>query len=203
MFNSEFSLFLNPFVREDSKSLIAIEDATISANEPTNNFGEDIRLKVGIEVDVLEAFIKFDLSKAPRDYNRIILKLEITDISSSGYLEFYETNTSWSEYTITWDNAPQQEVRVASGFIYTVGNINFELTEDILINQNMYSFCVTFSSQKIEITSRECTKEYTPPKIVIYFNTSNLSNIFTSIFVGIITSAILGLVLHRIYYRKD
>ncbi|MFX1281665.1 MAG: DNRLRE domain-containing protein [Promethearchaeota archaeon] len=203
MINSEFSLIFNSFGEIETKIIIATEDATVSANEPNNNFGDENQLQVGIEFDVLEAFIKFDFSNAPKKIEEAFLELEVNRFATYNSLEIYETPTNWSEYTITWNTAPEPGIRVAYAFIGGLRIYSFDITKALLGDQDSFSFCLTYPYQWIGIASRECSSEYSPPQIIFFFAVDAFPTIFTSIFVGIITASILGLILHKIYYKKE
>lgn len=205
---SEFSLILWPVVAiNKTRSVVAIEDSTISADDPISNFGGDIQLQIGYEFDWLEAFIKFDLSDIPKDFNKAILKLEWTYLSIIIVLEIYETSSNWSEYSITWDNAPQERILIASGIVEN-RVLSYEITEALTVDQDWFSICLTsYTSHWICIASRECSSVYNPPRIVFYTNINNFSISFTNVviglIIGIIFTGILGLFIHKRYYKNS
>ena len=202
--NSEFSLILSPIVAlNKTRSIVATEDATIRAQDPTSNFGGNPELQIGYELDWLEAFIKFDLLSAPKDFKKAVLKLEWTYLSIIIVLEIYQTSTNWSEYSITWDNAPQERISITSGIVDYNGILRYEITEVLLEDQDSCSICLTsFTSHWIYIASRECSSEYNPPRVIFHFDDNALPSIFLSIVIGLVASCILGLILYQIYYKK-
>lgn len=99
-------------------SLDPIADTYVVEDEPTNNFGsnEDVRMDGGLSAKT--AYMKFDLSGiAPGDFDVAALKIWIHDDSRDTYSVRAVPDSSWTESTLTWVNAPasMQEIGFTSG----------------------------------------------------------------------------------------
>lgn len=77
------------------KPLTAIEDATIILEQPANNNGGEVILQVGYYGNWLEAYIKFDLSKAPNNFQKAEIHLEFPYIEVPMWVYLYETSADW------------------------------------------------------------------------------------------------------------
>ncbi|MBQ7901258.1 MAG: DNRLRE domain-containing protein, partial [Clostridia bacterium] len=115
--------------------LSGTDDAYIQKGNPDANYAgseSSTNLIVGNSGDTYLAYLKFDISAYPGEYSRA--KLRFFSKDSFGYtLGIYGlSDTSWSESTLTWNNAPN---RGDSGFgsgvvkigeITTSGRQNYE-----------------------------------------------------------------------------
>lgn len=204
----QISLVLNPGIGlKETESITAVEDATIDAFETTLNYGNESHLEVGLGYDWLEALIKFDLSNSPEDFYKAELKLEFTSFSHfdtiTSLLEIYETTTNWSEYTITWENAPSHGVLITSGYVAEVGMYSFQITEAVLGILINWSICFTSDTEDwIRIASKQCSSSYYPPRIIFYYNTSDLPTLLVGIIVSLVGLSIIVVVLYKRYSKK-
>lgn len=102
-------LFLLPS-RAAAQSAPPTDNATIQLSAPTTNNSSSANL--GVQGPNLEeAFIRFDLSVLPSglqasNINKATLRLFLANVSVGGTFDVYLVNGSWSEETITYNNAP-------------------------------------------------------------------------------------------------
>ena len=170
------------------KSFPTIEDATVDIHTPDTNYGGRYDLEVGHLIDWVEAYIKFDLSLAPFKFHKAKLILEFIHVENITQVYFYETSTSWEEYTITWANAPLHENKLGS-FVVTVGSAIFiDITHVIKSQSGLWSICLASTDMNwLSLASKQCYSWYNPPKVVYYVQES-----YIPIFIaGIVALAIL------------
>jgi tartrate-resistant acid phosphatase type 5 len=87
-------------------TFVAIADATIRSESPARNYGTSIKLETDGS-PVKQYLLKFDVTGINgRQILKTTLRLYNINKSSQGG-DFYATpDTSWSEGTVTWENAP-------------------------------------------------------------------------------------------------
>ncbi len=82
-------------------------DAYVWADAPNTCYGHNGGLIIGnYTANWTETYVYFNLENRPAQWTSVLLRLVTYGINAnlSGY--FQETNTSWSEDTITWSNRP-------------------------------------------------------------------------------------------------
>lgn len=195
-----FLCLISPALAFDrTKSIIAVQDSTIDAYNSNSNYGGDESLEVGHFVDWLKSFIKFDLSEAPENFHTAELRLEFSYIEATSVLSVYETSSQWSEYSITWNNAPAEggiviSSQIAEEVIYVI-----DITDDIEGETGYYSLCLTSSNTHwLIIASRQCYSWYDPPTIVFTYTVSDLPFIIG----GVVAVVVIGTIIIVIVYSK-
>ena len=103
--------------RTQGQSAPPTADATIQLSAPTTNNGSSANL--GVQgPNLQEAYIRFDLSVLPpglqaSNINKATLRLFLANVSVGGTFDVYLVNGSWSEETITYNNAPPAGLLIA------------------------------------------------------------------------------------------
>jgi len=83
------------------------DDATILAEHPDENYGQDASLQVDNDSGVYEALIKFDVSGLETSsISSAILRLYCVDGSDAGGIFGKTTTSNWDESSVTWSAAP-------------------------------------------------------------------------------------------------
>ncbi|UCC20344.1 MAG: DNRLRE domain-containing protein [Promethearchaeota archaeon] len=177
-------LFLPQIPIEEQISITAIENATIDEYNPDSNFSADTDLKIGYwildkyggsqlpEESFWISYIKFDLSDAPTNFVNAELKLEFLFVEAAELLEIYETSSLWSEYAITWNNAPSNEDLLAESYVYEENVYSFDVKSIVEENAGYWSICLALNdSNWMLLASRKCYSEYEPPQIIYYTTT--------------------------------
>jgi len=125
----------------------SVADATIKATEPTTNFGKEFKLYVD-NSPVLNFLIKFSVSGiGTRRVVSAKLRLYSADPADKGG-EFHRVaNSSWSEQTVTWNNAPVADTAVLASFGSVITNTWYEVDVTSLITgDGTYSIKATSPS---------------------------------------------------------
>jgi len=195
-----FLLILSPALAlEDSKSFIALEDATVYKNNPDINYGGENALKVGYSTNWIESYIKFDLSDAPANFTRVGLRIEIISFEANNSLRVFKTGNGWGEFNITWNDRPSKEIGISGGKITEDGiyvldlTLGFDYSSTLTLESQYWSICLdSRDNNSIGMASKQCDNKYNPPVLIFYYNVSNIP-----IFLGgtISTLIIIGFVL--------
>jgi len=80
-------------------------DTYIDSANPTVNHGTSAQLRVDGS-PLVYSFLKFDLSAVPGTVTGLTLNVYATSSSGAGYAVRSVADNSWSESTLTWNNAP-------------------------------------------------------------------------------------------------
>jgi PKD repeat protein len=95
---------------QNTSILYPIRDSWIEAENPNTNHGSETVLKVKADSRVRRAYLTFDLSSIPvgKVITSVKLYLYCTTVDSNPtvVINAHETQDSWTESTITWNNAP-------------------------------------------------------------------------------------------------
>ncbi|MHA2132012.1 MAG: CBM96 family carbohydrate-binding protein, partial [Promethearchaeota archaeon] len=137
---------------QTTKTISAIEDATINADNPDTNYGGFGELEVGYGNNTLESYIKFNLLGAPDNFLWVQIRIKITHVPETTFLRIYQTTNNWGEYTITWNNAPSKEILIANGNIDYNMSYTFMVTIPFESKTGNYSICVaTYDTNHVKI----------------------------------------------------
>ncbi|MFX0035168.1 MAG: DNRLRE domain-containing protein [Candidatus Hermodarchaeota archaeon] len=190
---SHLSIFWVPVLgRKETKTAVAIADATIDQYNPNSNYGGGISLEIGYFLEWLEACIKFDLSDKPAKTRKAELRLDFWYIEATTTVEIYDISSSWNEYTITWNNAPYYGEFLGEFTVYQDGIYIIEITDIIEFEAGQWSICLTAEEQNwLMLSSRESFGD--PPKIVFTYEVSDLPIIIgVLVVIGIVAAIAIG-----------
>ena len=84
-------------------------DSWVDFKTPDTNYGNDIEIHVKADKQTRRSYLKFDLSALPAGTTVTSAKLYLYCTAGTPTLlpvDVHETNDSWSEDTLTWNNAP-------------------------------------------------------------------------------------------------
>jgi len=108
-----------------SVRLYPSDDSWIEAEYPAVNHGSDTSLRVKSDSRTRRSYLKFALGSIPsgKVITSVRLYLYCTYVDANPSVEVYvhETGDSWSEASITWNNAPAVGALVTSTIIYGTG----------------------------------------------------------------------------------
>ncbi|MFX1419429.1 MAG: DNRLRE domain-containing protein [Promethearchaeota archaeon] len=210
-----FLLFLPPISLDNQKAITATANATIDEYNPDSNNGGSSALKIGYwildkyggsqrpEESFWISYIKFDLSDAPTNFNKAELKLEFLFVVTADILEIYETSSLWSEYSITWNNAPSNGDLIAKSYVSEEIVYSFNVTDLIGEISGSWSICLTLNdSNWMLLASRQCYSEYEPPQIIFYYRNNVIPLIRDLGLAIILIIAIFGFVALYSYWKK-
>jgi glucose/arabinose dehydrogenase len=144
----------------------ATDDATIKESRPDSNRGD----RDAIEADLSsrkDGLVKFDVvgSGSPA---KVTLRLYVVDSSSSGGDIHLMTDSSWSEDSVTWANAPAGD----GGMVASIGEVSsgtwveVDLT-GVVTGDGTWSFRITSpSSNGVDYASTEHTSGFAPEMVI-------------------------------------
>lgn len=201
---SFFFLPLSVKALEDNKSFISIADSFIDEGDPDANFGGFTYLNVGYSNNWTKSFIKFDLLNAPFNFHKAELRIGFISVENSSLLEIHETDTGWSEYSITWNNSPLFGDSIASETIpegiQLFKHIKFDITDDL---ENVTGYwSIGLASSNVSLL-KIAPKEHAPaPIIMFYYQTSDLLMFGKITLVASIGLVIVGVVFYQVRIKK-
>jgi collagen triple helix repeat protein len=111
-----------------SAQIPATDDSYTASSSPNSNFGSQSALDiVGPGVN---SYIRFDLTALPSglsssNVSKATMRLNINGVTASGKFDVYLVTSSWSEGTITYNNAPALGAKVASGIMVSASRRYF------------------------------------------------------------------------------
>jgi chitodextrinase len=104
----------------ETKTFVAVEDSYVDADSATSNYGESSSLKVAAD-PARDILLKFDLSGTTgRHVLSAKLRLYNTEGSTDGGDFHRALSNSWSEDSVTWNDAPAADEAVA----YTLDDVD-------------------------------------------------------------------------------
>ena len=108
------------------------DDSYIRADQPNNSFGGSTSLRVDGS-PVHEALVKFSVTGVSGDVANAVLRLYNTNSASLGGYLYAVTDSSWSEGSVTWNNAP-----ASGGLLGSLGTVSpgnwYEVDVTSLVN---------------------------------------------------------------------
>jgi len=114
-----------PTARGEVTKLYPTDDSWVEAETPNNNHGTETEIHVKADTKTRRTYLKFDLSGLPLGWvitsAKLYLYCTAANPTSNLRVDAHETGDSWSEGTITWNNAPAVGALAASNL--AVGNI--------------------------------------------------------------------------------
>ncbi|CAN5706772.1 hypothetical protein BH10ACT1_BH10ACT1_36180 [soil metagenome] len=148
-----------------TRTFVATADAPVKSSSPTKNYGSDPDLRTRAGDPAYSSYLRFDLSGLASAPKSAKLRLYVTDASKvPGSVR--ATSTSWTESTITWNNAPAGTGAVlANAPASTLGTwIELDVTAAVTGNGPV-SFVISTTSTDSGISSSRETAN--PPQLVV------------------------------------
>jgi hypothetical protein len=114
--------------------VVVTDDANTSSSSPTKNFGGSIALLVGCGSN---SYLKFSLANlgpgiTSTNVSKATLVLYADFVLTSGTMDVYQVNGSWSEGSITYSNAPALGTKLFSAVAVTkAGFLSLDLTSTV------------------------------------------------------------------------
>jgi hypothetical protein len=160
------------------------QDAYADSSKPTANFGAGTTLGVAnTATSIQTSYIQFDLSSIPAGYTsaniaKASLKLYVNSVAAGSFNVDYIIG-SWSEKTLTHNNAPALGNTIVSGVALATSNKNSYLVIDITsalaawldgVQANDGIALVANSPLLATFDSKENTAQSHPPELDVVFN---------------------------------
>jgi hypothetical protein len=114
--------------------VVVTDDANTSSSSPTKNFGGSIALLVGCGSN---SYVKFSLANlgsgvTSSNVSKASLVMYADFVLTSGTMDVYQVNGSWSEGSITYNNAPALGTKLFSAVSVTkAGFLSLDLTSTV------------------------------------------------------------------------
>jgi parallel beta-helix repeat protein len=162
------SVTVNNSVPTTTLEFSPTDDATIIAGNPNSNYGADAKLWVDTSPVVYNFLIKFSVSGiGAKQVSSAQLWLYNNNFSDKGGDFYPVTDNSWSEQSVTWNNAPPADTNlVASLGAVSPGNWVIVDVTPLITGDGTYSLRVkTTSADSAGYYAKE-TPEFAP-KLVI------------------------------------
>ena len=132
---------------ENTKTIYTDRDTYIDNYYGDSNFGGKDYLFIGDHFSgYAHTFLHFDLSEIPEVCTKAYLSLDFYYISKTIDISIYTTGNDWTEYALTWINAPS-EGSLVSHFI--------EIAEGKVYQFDISNFMESWSSNEISFIVKE------------------------------------------------
>jgi hypothetical protein len=141
------------------------EDATVRSDQPTTNFGTDTTLKVDGS-PVIRSYVRVPVTGLTEPINSAVLQVFSSSSSSSSTALVVKavSDNTWSESTITFNNAPAVGALLGSTPL-TAGSYASVDVSSVVTGNGVYSFALeTPSTSAKTLSSREGAN---PPRLVV------------------------------------
>src|SRR5579859_3860036 len=122
------ALFLGLFLGLAAAQIPATDDSYTASSSPTSNYGTQSMLDViGPGVN---SYIRFDLTSFPAgltgsNISKATVRLNVNGVTTGGTFDVYEVSKSWTEGSITYNNAPALGAKVNSAVMIPASKRNF------------------------------------------------------------------------------
>ncbi len=147
-----------------TNTFISVSDAFVSTKFPTTNYGtwDELRVDNGQRT----TYMKFNVQGLSGTVTQAVLRIYENDSSASGYLVRSVADSSWSEDTITRDNAPPASSAVAGSSGPTSPGWT-QATITSLVTGNGY-VSMALSSDDVDYLSLQSREsDAAPPQLVV------------------------------------
>jgi Calcineurin-like phosphoesterase len=141
------------------------EDATVRSDQPTANFGTDTTLRIDGS-PVIRSYVRLPVTGLTEPINSAILQVFSSSSSTSGTALVVKavSDNTWSESTITFNNAPPVGALLGSTPL-TAGSYASVDVSSVVTGNGVYSFALeTTGTSSKTLSSREGAN---PPRLVI------------------------------------
>ncbi len=154
------------------------DDAQVKATSPSKNYGDKASAKV--ESNLYHTFLKFEVADLPQQIDAVRLRLfavAASDQAGSVHLvanEHAGTDSSWSETTLVWENAPELTPALNTvGHVEAGTFVEFDITAAVA-GDSIYSFALSSSSSdQVEYSTKEGQE---PPVLIVLSGFDELPN---------------------------
>lgn len=122
------ALFLGLFLGLAAAQIPATDDSYTASSNPNSNYGSQSMLDViGPGVN---SYVRFDLTALPAgltgsNVSKATVRLNVNGVTTSGTFDVYEVTKSWTEGSITYNNAPVLGTKVNSAVMIPTSKRNF------------------------------------------------------------------------------
>ena len=146
----------------EAMDIIAEADSYVRADSPTTNFGNSSSLLAQNGIGSTSPFpvfsyLRFQLPEY--DPEQVILYIYNKGINNESFDVYFVSDSTWSEYSITYQNKPSLGDGIASGVIPAMSWIGINVTDYVVANDTV-SFAIAHNGASVlELSSREVVDE--------------------------------------------
>lgn len=145
-------------------TLVPTDDAQVTESLPSNNYGSHSTLRLDAS-PVIRSYLKFTLSGTSGSLTRATLRLYANSSSNTGVEAHGSSDTSWTESTITYANAPTFGAVVSStGPFASGGYVEIDVTP-LISGDGTYTIVLTApGTTGLSLGSSESAN---PPELIV------------------------------------
>jgi hypothetical protein len=146
-----------------------VEDAYVYETNPTTNYGTSNLLRADAS-PIMRSYLRFTIQGVNGTITRVTLRIYANSASSTGYNIGNVTNTTWTESTINYNNAPVIGSSIGSSGPFSTGawttvDITSLVTGNGTINLGLYttsSTAISFNSRQASLNGPQLIVETAP-----------------------------------------
>jgi hypothetical protein len=146
-----------------------VADAYVYESNPTTNYGSSTLLRADGS-PIMRSYLRFNVQGVSGTITRVTLRVYANSASTLGYNIGNVTNNTWTESTITYNNAPAIGSSVGSSGsfgagVWTTVNVTSLVTGNGTLNLGLYtssSTAISFNSRQASTNPPQLIVEYTP-----------------------------------------
>ncbi len=156
-------LFANPIIGDSPASPILATattltpnaDAFVNSTYPSTNYGSSTQLRVDGS-PITNSYLRFSVSGLTGTFSKVTLRLYANSSISTGYTVHAVTNTTWSENTITYSNAPTMGAAIGTSSAVSAGTWTQVDVTAYITGNGTYTLELTSSNATaLSLASRE------------------------------------------------
>jgi len=181
-----FSIFLPYGYTSTKKTVYASRDSYISSYDREANYGRQTTLYCGTwgtyKIYEYETYMYFDLSLTEPGWNKVNLYLMFFSVPQLIKFDILRISSSWSEFTIKWDNKPKHDIQLLTFKIDDNGLCCIDVSS--YVSRTAFSICICttydqyawISSREVYyawLSSREDSLDYNKPRLVVEYGTTH------------------------------
>jgi acid phosphatase type 7 len=146
-------------------TVTAAADSYVNQSSPTTNYGTSTQLRVDGS-PFLRSYLRFNVQNVTGRITRVTLRIFASSAAGSGCVANIVSNNTWTETSLTYNNAPPLGSPLGSSGSFGAGVwITMDVTAYITGN-GTYSIAVTTpGSTAVSLASREASAN--PPQLII------------------------------------
>lgn len=165
-------LFANPIITDSSASpVLAVAttltpnaDAFVNSTSPSTNYGAATQLRVDGS-PVTNSYLRFSISGLTGTFSKVTLRMYANSSISTGYTVRAVANTTWTESTITYGNAPAMGTAIGTSAAVSTGTWTQVDVTKYVTGNGTYTLGLTSSNATaLSLASREST--YAPQLVI-------------------------------------
>jgi hypothetical protein len=145
-------------------TFLPLADSYVNADAPPTNYGNSTTLRVDGS-PIVRSYLRFTVQGLNGTVTKAVLRIFANSASTSSIAASAVTNSTWTEGSITYNNAPSPGSSLGSSGPVTAGTwVSIDITAYISGNGTYNLALTTPGSTAISLASRQSTN---PPQLII------------------------------------